>query len=353
MKELRRAFGVHRMLDVRCWMMDVSREPLHDDGDRTTAREDARPTGVTRRPAMIFHSRLRTLLRVANPPSGGVLAALMASAFLCWTGCGGDTHDHAHDHDHHHGHSAQNHHDHDEHHEEHDAQDHGHHGHEHHGGGSLGADFSEKDGIRLSAAARDTIGLQTDAVGWRELALEFSVAARVFHSAHQHGEEFPHHKEGHAYANAMIPSATANLLQTGQMAKIALPGVPGATFEGRLTSLDREAARAIGQVEAVIEIPDPEERIEFGAFVQARFAGRERTALVIPRGALVDAATGAFVYVQNGDRWRRVPVKTGAANDAFVEILDGVREGQVVVSQGAVDLWLIELRFTRGGGHAH
>ena len=151
----------------------------------------------------------------------------------------------------------------------------------------------------------------------------------------------------------MIPSATANLLQTGQMAKIALPGVPGATFEGRLTSLDREAARAIGQVEAVIEIPDPEERIEFGAFVQARFAGRERTALVIPRGALVDAATGAFVYVQNGDRWRRVPVKTGAANDAFVEILDGVREGQVVVSQGAVDLWLIELRFTRGGGHAH
>jgi len=127
----------------------------------------------------------------------------------------------------------------------------------------------------------------------------------------------------------------------------------GEPLRGRLSSLDRDMARAIGQVEAVIEISDPEERLEFGVFLTARLAGAERTALAIPRSALVDAATGRFVYLQNGERWLRRPVKVGGGNEQFVEIVDGLAKGDLIVSKGAVDLWLIELRFTKGGGHSH
>jgi multidrug efflux pump subunit AcrA (membrane-fusion protein) len=229
---------------------------------------------------------------------------------------------------------------------------HGEEGHEHEE--ASGAEFKEGAGIQLGDEAREAIGLETTEVAEQKLALEFPATARVFHAAHQHGNEFPGHKDGHAYANAIIPSAVADRLQVGQ--KVLLAGSAHAgegRLEGRLSSLDRETTRAIGQVEAVIEIPDADEHLQFGAFLTARFAGTERIAMVIPRSALVDAATGTFVYAQNGERWLRTPVKAGGANENFVEILDGLIEGDVVVSKGASDLWLIELRFTKGGGHSH
>lgn len=217
-----------------------------------------------------------------------------------------------------------------------------------------GANFKEGAGTQLTGEAREAIGLETAEVSEQKLALEFSATARVFHAAHQHGNEFPSHKDGHAYANAIIPTATADLLKIGQAVELNRPSHPaGAKLQGRLSSLDRETARAIGQVEAVIEIPDPDERLEFGAFLNARFAGAERAAMVIPRSALVDAATGTFVFAQNGERWLRTAVKVGGANQSHVEILDGLFEGDVVVNKGATDLWLIELRFTKGGGHSH
>jgi len=233
----------------------------------------------------------------------------------------------------------------------HDGHGHGHEeGHEEGGG----ANFKEGAGIELTGEAREAIGLETAEVSEQKLALEFSATARVFHAAHQHGNEFPGHKDGHAYANAIIPATTADLLKIGQAVELNRPSHPaGAKLQGRLNRLDRETARAIGQVEAVIEIPDPDERLEFGAFLNARFAGAERAAMVIPRSALVDAATGTFVFAQNGERWLRTSVKVGGANRSHVEILDGLFEGDVVVSKGATDLWLIELRFTKGGGHSH
>ena len=233
-------------------------------------------------------------------------------------------------------------------------------GHEEHGHGeeggeeASGAEFEEGKGILLAEPAREMIGLESAGVAERKLALEFEATARVFHAAHQHGSEFPGHKDGHAYANAIIPTGMADRLEVGQKVRLELPAhVGGDKLEGRLNSIDRETVGAIGQVEALIEIPDPDERLQFGTFLTARFEGTERTAMVVPRTALVDAATGTFVYARNGEHWLRTTVKAGGANENFVEILDGLFEGDVVVSKGATDLWLIELRFTKGGGHSH
>lgn len=229
------------------------------------------------------------------------------------------------------------------------------HGHGEEGGGEAsGAEFEEGKGILLAEPAREMIGLESAEVVEQELALEFEATARVFHAAHQHGSEFPGHKDGHAYANAIIPSEMADRLEVGQQVRLEPPAhTGGEKLEGRLNSLNRETVSAIGQVEAVIEVPDPDERLEFGAFLNARFKGVERTTMVVPLSALVDAATATFVYARNGDRWLRTPVEPGGANQNFVEILGGLFEGDVVVSKGAVDLWLVELRFTKGGGHSH
>jgi multidrug efflux pump subunit AcrA (membrane-fusion protein) len=271
------------------------------------------------------------------------LLATLAAALLA-AGCGRSHSGH----DDHAGHPHHEGHDHDDH-DDHEDHDHGHDDHEHEE--TSGADFDPESGILLAEPAREMIGLETAEVTRLPMTLEVAATARVFHSAHQHGDELPGHQDGHAYANAFIPVATAELLKVGQPVELDLPG--GGKLRGRLSSLDLETARAIGQVEAVIEIPDPDERFEFGAFLTARLAGAERTVRAIPRSALVDAASGTFVYARNGDRWKRAPVEIGGASKDHVEIVGGLSEGDIVVSRGAIDLWLIELRFTKGGGHSH
>jgi len=62
---------------------------------------------------------------------------------------------------------------------------------------------------------------------------------------------------------------------------------------------------------------------------------------------------GTFVYVVNGNFYLRTAVKTGARSTDFVEITDGLYAGDVVVTTPVNQLWLSELRLTKGGGHSH
>jgi hypothetical protein len=73
---------------------------------------------------------------------------------------------------------------------------------------------------RLAEPARKMIGLESAEVAAQELALEFQATARVLHAAHQHGNKFSGQKNGHAYANAIIPSGLANRLEVGQRVRL-------------------------------------------------------------------------------------------------------------------------------------
>ena len=68
---------------------------------------------------------------------------------------------------------------------------------------------------------------------------------------------------------------------------------------------------------------------------------------------LLRTATGTFVYVVNGASLLRTPVKPGASDTTHVEILDGLYAGDLVATAGVEQLWLTELRLTKGGGHSH
>ena len=81
--------------------------------------------------------------------------------------------------------------------------------------------------------------------------------------------------------------------------------------------------------------------------------GAVRTGTAVPRSALLRTPAGAFVYVANGANLLRTAVKPGAEDGAYVEILDGLYAGDVVATDGVEQLWLTELRLTKGGGHCH
>ena len=90
------------------------------------------------------------------------------------------------------------------------------------------------------------------------------------------------------------------------------------------------------------------EAVEFIGLRKAE-AQTKADRVVLPRQALLRTSEGMFVFVANGQRWLRTPVKVGAESADSAEIADGVLEGDLVVVAGVWDLWMAELQAVKGG----
>lgn len=235
---------------------------------------------------------------------------------------------------------------HEESHDEH-ADEHGHHDEDE----NVGARFEAGHGLLVGDEAKHQIGLQIAPVEVMVLPVRFTAKARVYETAHAHlpGDDQRARHDSHAVA--IVPMNLADLLKPGQFVDVETSDI--ATIQGRLIRVDSESTKAIGQAEAIIDLPDPDHLLEFGSFATVTFNCGDRRVTAIPRPALLETAGGTFVYVLKGDRFLRTSVATGVSGEDFVEVSGGLHEGDAVVSSGAVDLWLIELRFTKGGGHSH
>lgn len=194
------------------------------------------------------------------------------------------------------------------------------------GGG--GVSFKEGRGLALNPDVIRALGLKTAEAEERPLSAEMKLLAQVFATSPQ------------VLASASIPEAEADRLE-----KQSFTGA-------KLVRVDRTSVTATRRVDAIFTVersPVP----QFGDFVELALAGEPRSALAVPRSAILDAATGTFVYVVNGENYLRTPVKIGAHSGDFVEITDGLYAGDVVVTTPVNQLWLSELRLTKGGGHSH
>lgn len=72
--------------------------------------------------------------------------------------------------------------------------------------------------------------------------------------------------------------------------------------------------------------------LKIGDFVQVRvLLAVHADTLVLPDSAVRRFAGRTFVIVQDGERERRIDIKTGLETDGQVEVLEGIQEGDVVI----------------------
>lgn len=201
-------------------------------------------------------------------------------------------------------------------------------GDEHGAGEKSGVAFKEGRGLALNPDIIRALGLKTAEAEERPLAAEMRLLAQVSATAPQ------------VLASAGVPDAEAERLEKQ-------------TFTGaKLVRIDRTTASATRRADAVFALdrnPSP----QVGEFVELMLASEPRKVLTVPRSAILDAATGTFVYVVNGEFYLRTAVKLGISASEFVEITDGLYSGDAVVTTPVNQLWLSELRLTKGGGHSH
>lgn len=124
-------------------------------------------------------------------------------------------------------------------------------------------------------------------------------------------------------------------LQPGQQAYLTTVAHPGETFEGRVTRVAPEFREASRQARVEIQVPNLDQRLRPGMFVEARISTRSvADVTVVPLDAILERNGRRGVFqVEEGDTGpiaRFVPVTTGIEDDGQVEILEPQIDGRVV-----------------------
>jgi RND family efflux transporter MFP subunit len=123
-------------------------------------------------------------------------------------------------------------------------------------------------------------------------------------------------------------------VQRGQKVLVKADAWPSKVFTAQVTSLTPKGDPVSKNYRVRITL-DPGQPLHIGMTAEVNIIVREtKDALLVPFGAL----RGEAVFVVEGARVRRRPVKAGIVGTAKVEILEGVKETELVVADPPVNL---------------
>lgn len=88
-----------------------------------------------------------------------------------------------------------------------------------------------------------------------------------------------------------------------------------------------------------VEADNPQGLLRDGMYVDLSIVLREETsAVVVPVSAVVIDGPMHFVFVKDGEFYKKQDINPGYRDDRFVEVLEGVLPGDIVVTRGAYSL---------------
>src|SRR5205823_13717818 len=112
-------------------------------------------------------------------------------------------------------------------------------------------------------------------------------------------------------------------------------GLPGRSFDGKITRFSYALDEATKTMLAEIELPNPNLELRPGMYANVKIAiERKEDALRVPVDALVVERAGAFVFTIHDNRAKKTRVQTGFNDGANVEIVSGVKPDQPVILLG-------------------
>ena len=203
-----------------------------------------------------------------------------------------------------------------------------------------GINFKAKEGLAVPEAIARNIGLQLADVAERKVNGQLAFAAQVY------GEAGPQARRV-ALASAWVDRAAAQFVPVG------LDIVAQTADTNSLTGVVARVLRAAdtnAAMEVLLELQAEQGELKPGDFVRVTVSVPGTEALpVVPEAALLRTAEGSFVYVVNGKRLKRAPVKLGSSGEGVVAVRDGLLAGDKIVVAGVPLLWLAELQGLRGG----
>lgn len=158
---------------------------------------------------------------------------------------------------------------------------------------------------------------------------------------------------GSVYVDFTLPQQALTDVRVGGAVQVSESGGKGKPLSGVIAAIDPAVEASSRSFKLRASVPNPEERLRPGMFIEVRAVLPARAALVTaPATAVVHAPYGDSVFVvedvvkpatprPDGKPVRKLRqqfVRTGPARGDFVALLDGVKPGQELVTVGAFKL---------------
>ncbi len=199
-----------------------------------------------------------------------------------------------------------------------------------------GARFSVDDGLILSPEIARALAVATTKVETRPLPRHADALARIFTTTPP------------VQATAWLdPASAAGIDATWEVTVLDRPN--------ESAGLQRVVAGSHkAELIVTLETTDAELRMGDSRRLRLTQPGVDSApAATVPASAVLDTANGTFVYLARATAYRRVAIKVGQRVGDRVAILAGIDATDTVVASPVDQLWLTELRLTKGGGHSH
>jgi RND family efflux transporter MFP subunit len=132
-----------------------------------------------------------------------------------------------------------------------------------------------------------------------------------------------------------VPELEASRVAAGQPVSVTSENVPGKTFDGKVARFTYALDMASRTMLAEVSLDNPELLLRPGMLVTAKLGiERREQASVIPSEAVAMEKTNAFVFVVEGDKAAKRPIKLGFSDGKNVEVLNGVNASDALVLVG-------------------
>jgi cobalt-zinc-cadmium efflux system membrane fusion protein len=142
-------------------------------------------------------------------------------------------------------------------------------------------------------------------------------------------------------------------IRVGQIARVHTLSYPDRVFSGKVILVGPSLDPQSRTLEVWIRLANPEGLLKPNLFARASVVLKQNSAaLSIPRAAVIEANGEKFVFVPQGNQFKRVEITLGVSDDQYVEVSDGLVPGDAVVTQGNRQLytqWLTGGKPLKGG----
>lgn len=130
-----------------------------------------------------------------------------------------------------------------------------------------------------------------------------------------------------------VPERYMARLEKGQAVKLVSPAYPDRSFTGTIAAVDTRVDQATRSIALRAEVPNDDNLLTAGMFMQGELVLEERSAKAVPEQALTASGTQSFIHVVQDGTVQRVEVTTGGTRDGMIEVAgDLPDDAQVIVT---------------------
>lgn len=118
-----------------------------------------------------------------------------------------------------------------------------------------------------------------------------------------------------------VPGADAGWVKDGDPVSLRLQGAGGELFRGKVTRNARSLDPQARTLRTEIDVPNPDQRLKPGMYVQARITVEHRDVWALPAAAVRTEGDQTFCYTVEGGKAVRTPLQVGLRGGGLVEVL--------------------------------